>query len=85
MFLRNSKRFFIEKIFLAPSTGLSFSSFGIIGSNVKRNPICAVLAAMPITAATKTNMKECLQMTIAAAAIAGRVASKGSSPMRSPT
>ena len=85
MFLRNSKRFFIENIFFAPSTGLSFSSLGMIGSKVKRKPICAVLAMMPIMAATTTKMKECLQTIRAAIPIAGRVAANGSPSSLCPT
>ena len=83
-FFRNSKRFFIEKIFFAPSTGFSFSSFGMIGSNVKRKPIWATFATMPIKAATRTKTKECLQTTNAASPAAGRVASKTSPCILSP-
>ena len=74
----------MQKIFFAPSTGFSFSIFGIIGSKVKRKPIWAVLAAMPMTAATRTKMKECLQMTSAVIPIACPVAAKGSPLMRFP-
>ena len=38
----------------------------MIGSRVKRKPICATFPTTPMTAATITKMKECLQMRITA-------------------
>ena len=74
----------MEKIFFAPSTGLSFSILGMMGSRVKRNPIWAALAAMAMTAATATKMKECLKMTMEVRAMACLVASKGLPSRRPP-
>ena len=62
VFLNNSNKFFILKIFFAPCAGLILFKSGLSGSNVKRKPICASCAATPVTAAATQTMNEYLTM-----------------------